>query len=44
MKLGSTVALFAGYGEERYKKMKEMGFDYADYGISGDLGSKTEEE
>ena len=44
MKLGSTVGLFAGYGEERYKKMKEMGFDYADYGISGDLGSKTEEE
>ena len=44
MKLGSTVGLFAGYGEERYKKMKEMGFDYADYGISGELGSKTEEE
>ena len=44
MKLGSTVGLFSGYGEERYLKMKELGFDYADYGINGILGDKTEEE
>lgn len=44
MKLGSTVGLFAGFGEERFKKMKEYGFDYADYGIGGELGDKTEEE
>lgn len=28
MKLGSTTGLFAAYGEQRDKKMKEMGFDY----------------
>jgi sugar phosphate isomerase/epimerase len=44
MKLGATAGLFSCFGEERYKKMKEYGFDYADYGISGDLGSRTEEE
>ena len=44
MKLGSTTGLFAGYGADRYKKMKEFGFDYADYGIDGVLGSRTEEE
>ena len=44
MKLGSTVSLFAGFGENRYKKMKELGFDYADYGIDGNLGDRTEEE
>ena len=44
MKLGATASLFSCFGEERYKKMKEYGFDYADYGISGDLGSRTEEE
>ena len=44
MKLGSTVSLFAGFGEDRYKKMKEFGFDYADYGIGGNLNGKTEEE
>ena len=44
MKLGTTASLFSCFGEERYKKMKEYGFDYADYGISGDLGSRTEEE
>ena len=44
MKLGATAGLFSCFGEERYKKMKEYGFDYADYGISGELGSRTEEE
>lgn len=44
MKLGSTTGLFAAYGEHRYKKMKEMGFDYADYGINGELNGRTEEE
>ncbi len=44
MKLGTTAGLFSRFGNDRYKKMKELGFDYADYGISGDLGDKTEEE
>ena len=44
MKLGTTVGLFWGFGAERYKKMKEYGFDYADYSIDGELNGKTEEE
>ena len=44
MKLGTTTGLFAPYGEQRYQKMKEMGFDYADYSIPGDLNGRTEEE
>ena len=44
MKLGSTVNPFGCYGKERYKKMKEFGFGYADYGISGELNGRTEEE
>lgn len=44
MKLGTTVGLFACYGEQRYEKMKEYGFDYADYGIGGELNGRTEEE
>ena len=44
MKIGSAVGPFTCFGEERYKKMKEYGFDYADYAISGDLGGMTEEE
>lgn len=42
MKLGSSK--FSSYGENCYKKMKEFSFDYADFGISGELGEKTEEE
>ena len=44
MKLGTTVGLFWNFGAERYKKMKEYGFDYADYSIDGELNGKTEEE
>ena len=44
MKLGSSVSPFRPFGDERYKKMKEYGFDYADYPISGELGEMTEEE
>ncbi|MBQ9099304.1 MAG: hypothetical protein IJY50_07740 [Clostridia bacterium] len=44
MKLGTTVGLFACYGEQRYEKMKEYDFDYADYGIGGELNGRTEEE
>ena len=44
MKLGSTERLFACFGDERYKKMKEYGIDYADISIGGTLGDKTEEE
>lgn len=44
MKLGSKTDLFYPYGEDKYKKMKEFGFDYADVPISGILDGKTEEE
>ena len=44
MKLGSTVEIFAAFGEERYAKMKQYGFDYADLYIDGELRGKTEEE
>ena len=44
MKLGTTVNHFNVYKTDRYKKMKEFGFDYADYGISGELNGRTEEE
>ena len=44
MKIGSSVGPFNCFGEERYKKMKEYGFDYADYCLDGVLGEKTEEE
>ena len=44
MKLGTQVGLFNDYGNEKYKKMKELGFDYADIGIEGELNGKTEEE
>lgn len=44
MKLGSRVRIFECFGNDRYKKMKEYGFDYADYAISGILDGKTEEE
>ena len=44
MKLGAQINLFARYGDLRYKKMKEHGFDYADYAIYGALDGKTEEE
>ena len=44
MKLGTTNRMFSAYGDQSYYKMKEMGFDYADYAISGELGGKTEEE
>ncbi len=44
MKIGHTVGAFARFGELRYQKMKELGFDYADLSIEGELGSMTEEE
>ena len=44
MKLGATVDLFSCFGDEKFKKMKEYGFDYADYDLDGVLGDKTEEE
>ena len=44
MKLGSKTDLFYPYGEDRYKKMKEYGFDYADIPVSGILNGMTEEE
>lgn len=44
MKLGSSVGLFWEFGENRYRKMKEYGFDYADLGIDPDLSKTTKEE
>lgn len=44
MKLGSEKGIFACYGEDAYRKMKEYGFDYADVSINGELNGCTEEE
>ena len=44
MKLGSTVALFSEFGEHRYKKMKEYGFDYADISADPERFNGTDEE
>ena len=44
MKLGSTVGLFSEFGENRYKKMKEYGFDYADVPIDPESLRQTKEE
>lgn len=44
IKFGSTTALFDIYEDERYKKMKEYGFHYADLLISGELNGKSERE
>ena len=44
MKFGTTNRMFSYYGDQNYHKMKEMGFDYADYAINGELNGKTEEE
>lgn len=43
MKLGARTDLFECFGKDRYKKMKEYGFDYADYVLDGVLNGKTEE-
>lgn len=34
MRLGSTVAQFARYGEQCYEKMKQYGFDYLDFNFA----------
>ncbi len=44
MKIGCTAASFSRFGEERYKKMKEHGFDYADISIDGELKGGSEQE
>lgn len=44
MKIGSTLALFNCYGEERYKKMKKFGFYGVDFSIDGELRGRTEEQ
>ena len=43
MRLGSTQALFSGYGEQCYRKMKSFGFDNADVSIPGELHGTGEE-
>ena len=44
MKLGSNCGIFNIYGDEKFRKMKEFGFDSADYSIEGELAGKSEEE
>ena len=44
MKLGSAISFFGSFGKDRYKKMKEHGFDYADYDIGVALDGKADEE
>ena len=44
MKLGISTNAFGRYGDNKYNKMKEGGFDYADIPFDGALGELTEEE
>ena len=44
MRIGSTLALFYCYENERYKKMKEFGFYGVDFGIDGELRGRSEEQ
>ena len=44
MKIGARSDLFNCFGNDRYKKMKEWGMDYADYPVGDLIGGKTEEE
>ena len=44
MKIGARSDLFNCFGNDRYKKMKEMGFDYADYPVGDLMGNKTDAE
>ena len=44
MKIGCAVGPFWRFGEKRYKKMKEIGFDYADLGIGDVRPGQTQEE
>lgn len=43
-RFGSTQAMFLGYGEDRFKKMKEYGIDCVDIHIEAELEGRTEEE
>lgn len=44
MKVGHTPKIFGAWGEDRYRKMKEIGYDYADFDLPGELNGCTEEE
>ena len=44
MKIGCMESVFHRFGEERYEKMKEIGFLYADLALDGELNGRTEEE
>ena len=44
MKIGARSDLFSCFGNDRYKKMKEMGIDYADYPVGDLMGNKTDAE
>ena len=44
MKLGISTNAFGRYGDNKYNKMKEFGFDYVDVPFDGALGELTEEE
>lgn len=43
-KLGATQGMFACYGENRFKKMKEYGIDCVDFKLEAELEGRTEEE
>ena len=43
-KLGATQAMFLSYGEDRFSKMKEYGFDSVDLMLQAELEGRTEEE
>lgn len=43
-KFGATQTMFACYGENRFNKMKEYGFDGVDFKLEAELEGRTEEE
>ena len=43
-KLGANQSMFFCYGEERFCKMKEYGFDSVDFHLEAELDGQTEEE
>ncbi|MCQ2414113.1 MAG: hypothetical protein MJ082_04895 [Clostridia bacterium] len=44
MKTGSVESLFSAFGNERYLKMKEYGFDGVDYSLESGFLNRTDEE
>lgn len=44
MKLGATSFMFIPYGSDKYRKMREFGLSYIDYGMQSSFVGKSETE